>query len=35
VHSVPTFFLNGSMLEKIKSEAEFQELIDKAVQSAK
>jgi protein-disulfide isomerase len=34
VHSVPTFFLNGSLLENIKSEAEFQELINKAVQSA-
>jgi protein-disulfide isomerase len=34
VHSVPTFFLNGSMLENIKSEAEFQGLVDKAVQSA-
>ena len=35
VHSVPTFFLNARMLENIKSEAEFQELIDKAVHSAK
>ena len=34
VHSVPTFFLNGSMLENVKSEAEFYALIDKAVQSA-
>jgi len=34
VRSVPTFFLNGNMLQNIKSDVEFQQLIDKAIQSA-
>ena len=34
VRSVPTFFLDGNMLERVKSDVEFQEIIDKAIQSA-
>ncbi|MFN8006591.1 MAG: thioredoxin domain-containing protein [Terriglobia bacterium] len=35
VHSVPTFFLNGTVMDKIKSEADFYAQIDNAVRSAK
>ncbi|MSO22337.1 MAG: hypothetical protein EXQ58_03590 [Acidobacteria bacterium] len=34
VRSVPTFFLNGRMMEGVKSDAEFEELIAQAIRTA-
>lgn len=34
VRSVPTFFLNGSLLQSVKSDTEFEEIIAQAIKSA-
>jgi protein-disulfide isomerase len=34
VRSVPTFFLNGKLLQNVKSDAEFEELIAQAIRTA-